>query len=354
MKKRKKNSQIVGMSGAEEMENVQTKKHYGAIDGLRSIAAIGIVMMHMAANNEYAIGTDGGMERFFYHTVIGSFTNFVFLFMTVSAFGMCCGYYEKILNNKISAADFYGKRFKKIFPFFAVLVLLDVIISPSIHAVYEAFADLTLLFGFLPEAGNITVIGVGWFIGLIFVFYLIFPFFCFLLENKRRAWISFGISLVYHFICSGYFKVGRTNILYCGCFFLAGGLIYLYKEQIEGLFRKRQWILLLAAVISVVLYYTIGGNSMACLLVSAVFLICALPQSGGVLDNNVTHFISGISMEIYLSHMVVFRFGEKLYLNTVLGNGWLQYTFTVLYVVIGSAVFAVVMQKIIETVKEKL
>lgn len=93
---------------------------------------------------------------------------------------------------------------------------------------------------------------------------------------------------------------------------------------------------------------------MACLFVSAVFLICALPQSGGILDNNVAHFISGISMEIYLSHMVVFRVGEKLHLNTVLGNGWLQYAFTVLYVVIGAAVFAVVMQKIIETVKEKL
>ena len=29
------------------------KKHYGAIDGLRAIAAIGIVMMHMGANNNY-------------------------------------------------------------------------------------------------------------------------------------------------------------------------------------------------------------------------------------------------------------------------------------------------------------
>ena len=32
------------------------KKHYGAIDGLRAIAAIGIVMMHMGANNNYEIG----------------------------------------------------------------------------------------------------------------------------------------------------------------------------------------------------------------------------------------------------------------------------------------------------------
>lgn len=96
--------------------------------------------------------------------MIPSFNNFVFLFMTVSAFGMCCGYYGRIINNTISFSDFYGKRFKRIFPFFGVLVLLDIILSPSIDMLYEAFANLTLMFGFLPNAGNISVIGVGWFL----------------------------------------------------------------------------------------------------------------------------------------------------------------------------------------------
>lgn len=210
------------------------------------------------------------------------------------------------------------------------------------------------MFGFLPEAGNITVIGVGWFIGLIFVFYLIFPFFCFLLENKRRAWISFGISLIYNFVCANYFDVNRTNILYCGCFFLAGGLIYLYREQIEGLFGSKQWIMLLGVALSVVLYYVVGGGAMMSLLVSSVLLIYVLLKSGGVLENAITRFFSGISMEIYLSHMVVFRAGEKIGLNTVIGNGLLQYIFTVLYVVAGATVFAVVMEKIIKKVEMKL
>lgn len=48
------------------------KKHYGAIDGLRTIACIGIVMMHMAANNDYRI------SGVIYETVIPSFTDFVF------------------------------------------------------------------------------------------------------------------------------------------------------------------------------------------------------------------------------------------------------------------------------------
>ena len=32
------------------------KERYGAIDGLRMLACIGIVMMHVAANNLYEIG----------------------------------------------------------------------------------------------------------------------------------------------------------------------------------------------------------------------------------------------------------------------------------------------------------
>ena len=94
---------------------------------------------------------------------------------------------------------------------------------------------------------------------------------------------------------------------------------------------------------------------MMSLLVSSVLLIYVLLKSGGgVLENAITRFFSGISMEIYLSHMVVFRAGEKMGLNTVIGNGLLQYIFTVLYVVAGATVFVVVMEKIIKKVEMKL
>lgn len=83
------------------------KKHYKSIDGLRTIAAVGIVMMHMRANNNYEIG------GYVYNKIIPSFTNFVFLFMVISAFGMCCGYYEKILKNEITLEKFYVKDLKK-------------------------------------------------------------------------------------------------------------------------------------------------------------------------------------------------------------------------------------------------
>ena len=70
------------------------KKHYGAIDGLRAIAAIGIVMMHMGANNNYEIG------GYIYNKIIPSFTNFVFLFMVISGLECAVGYYENIKKTK--------------------------------------------------------------------------------------------------------------------------------------------------------------------------------------------------------------------------------------------------------------
>lgn len=245
-------------------------KHYGAIDGLRMLAAFGILMMHMRSYNDYQIG------GYFYNTVIASFGDFVFLFMTISAFSMCCGYYEKVLNGRISLSAFYGRRFRKVLPFLAVLVLIDVVREPSASNLYEGFADLTLLFGFLQK--KIEVIGVGWFLGLVFVFYLCFPFFCVLIENKRRAWLAFAVSLVYNWVGASYFDVGRSNILYSGCYFLAGGLIYLYREELAKLDSRIAFAMAGGAVI---LYYLAGQKAILCLPTSAALLVYAIGKRGG-------------------------------------------------------------------------
>ena len=94
--------------------------------------------MHVLSNSNYK------MSGFIAQRVIPSFSDFVFLFMTISAFGMCCGYYERIMHNQLSLSHFYERRFRKILPFFGILVLLDLILEPSLSHLYEAFADLTL------------------------------------------------------------------------------------------------------------------------------------------------------------------------------------------------------------------
>ena len=178
--------------------------------------------------------------------------------------------------------------------------------------------------------------------GLVFVFYLCFPFFCVLLANKKRAWISFAVSLLYNFVCAEYFEVGRSNILYSACFFLAGGLIYLYRKELAKL---GPCIAVMMAAVSIVAYYLLGDYAVTCLLVSACLLICTIVVRGGGLENPLPRFFSNISMEIYLSHMVLFRVIERLGLNTRFGNGWLQYLITVVLVLVATVAFSVLMKK---------
>lgn len=329
-----------------DKNGIQMKRNcYGAIDSLRTIACIGIVMMHIRANSTYAI------SGFIYDSVISSFTNFVFLFMVISAFGMCCGYYERVLDGRIDWEIFYKKRYGKILPFFTVLVLMDIVVSPGWTSVCEGFCDVTLLFGLFPN--DITVIGVGWFLGLIFAFYLIFPFYCVLIRTKKRACMAFAVALVLNYVLTARFEVGRNNIVYCLCYFIAGGLLYLYRDKLENVGRKSWWAVVMAVTLSVVFYYAVGANTLTMLLVACTLLALAISDRGGVLENRFTKFFSSISMEVYLSHMVVFRLLEKMGLHTRFGNGWLQYWLTVIMVIVGTVVFSVVMKKMIDIAGRK-
>lgn len=127
------------------------KERYEGIDGLKAYAILGIALMHILANGNF------GLNGFVFQKLIPSFTNLVFLFMMVSDFGMCCGYYQKFKDQKIGVREFYNKRYSKIWPYFALLCALDFVMSPSKSALYEVFANMTLCQGLLPNM-NISVI----------------------------------------------------------------------------------------------------------------------------------------------------------------------------------------------------
>ena len=308
---------------------------YEGIDGLKAYAIIGIALMHVLANGEY------GMGGFVFERLIPSFANLVFLFMMVSGFGMCCGYYQKIVDQKISVEDFYKKRYIKIWPYFALLCALDFVISPSKESLFEVFANLTLCQGLLPNA-KISVIGVSWTLAVIFVFYMLFPFFCFLIGNKKRAWGVAVVALVFNWLCSNYFNAGRTSIVYDAVYFIAGGLIFLYRKELAEFASKHKVIAGAILLIAAVAYFALGGNTLTMLFFCVAALVYTLGcNRGGVLVNPVAKFLGGISFEIYLCHMVIYRVLEKLHLVHLFGNGLLAYIFTAVAVICGSVVFSV-------------
>lgn len=314
---------------------MDNRTRYEGIDGLKAYAIIGIALMHVLANGEYRMG------GFVFERFIPSFTNLVFLFMMVSGFGMCCGYYQKIIDQKISVEDFYKKRYIKIWPYFALLCALDFMMSPSKESVFEVFANLTLCQGLLPDA-HISVIGVSWTLAVIFVFYMLFPFFCFLIGNKKRAWGVAAAALVFNWLCGSYFNAGRTNIVYDAVYFIAGGLIFLYRKELAEFASKHKIIAGAILLIATVAYFALGGSTLTLLFFCVAALIYTLGcRTGGVLVNPVAKFLGGISFEIYLCHMVIYRVLEKLHLVHLFGNGLLAYIFTAVAVICGSVVFSV-------------
>jgi len=320
------------------------RKHYYGIDFLRTFSCIGIIMLHMVANNSYTLSDT-------FKDVTTSFTSLVFLFMAISAFGLCVGYYEKVDNSKIDWKDFYKKRYLKILPFFSLLVFIDVIISRTSSSLIEGITDLTLLFGLFPN--NISVIGVGWFLGVVFAFYFIFPFFCSLLSNRTFTWFSFGVSILLNYFCETYYNIGKNNIIYCLPYFFVGGLIFLYNDYI----KKIKWYLFLPITFaSIAAYYILGTSLFTNIIVIASLIIQAIitPINSDNLISSIFIFVSNVSMEIYLSHMLIFRIFEKLNLNIVLGNGPIQYCVTVLSVLLCTIAFAFVAHKTIDYIISRL
>lgn len=329
------------------------KERYNSLDGLRAYAAIGIVLMHVLSNIVVKPS-----ENYLTLKLIPFFTDFTLLFMIVSGFSLCCGYYERIKNGSITPNTFYKKRYARILPYFACLCIVDWAMKPSWGASYETFANLTLCFNLLPNP-HIEVIGVGWFLGVVFLFYLLFPFFVFMMDNRRRAWISMMIALGFTCVAMLYFYTpefvdkspGRTNIIYCAPLFLSGGIAYLYRNIIYQFVSGHTRICATFAIMLTVAFFMFGltvKNEFVHYVIEnglfVVWLLYAIGAKDVLLNNRVVRYISNISMEIYLAHMMVFRVIEKVHIDRFISQPDINYVVTCLLVIGGVICFAHVMK----------
>ena len=325
---------------------MQKIKRFSALDGLRAYSAIGIVMMHVLANIMVKPSSNYVTD-----TIIPYFTNFTLLFMIISAFSVCCGYYDRVKNGQIKPNDFYSKRYKRLLPFFALMVVISVILDHNYSALCEGFADLTLCFNLLPNP-QIETVGVGWFIGTVFTFYLLFPFFAFLLDNKKRGFFVLLVSLIFCYIAINYFsspefvvkKIDRVNIIYSAPFFISGGLIYLYKDKIYDFVTNHYWLMLVFCLIVTILKFTcLYGVDLFIipdLVLFSVWLMYAIGSKDKVLNNKFVSYISKISLEIYLCHMVFYRVVERLHLENTIADRNILYVITFVFTLTGAIVFS--------------
>lgn len=324
------------------------KKRYENLDGLRAIACMGIAAMHLYCTQGYLM--DGIVHR-----IILSWALFVILFMMLSGFGICAGYLRKFSDGSISLEAFYARRFSKILPFFAVTTVLGVAAERSFRGVLEGIMELSLLFGLLPNSNCFNVNGVCWTLGTIFAFYLLFPFVSVLLKSRKRAWMALAALMLIQVLCGSLFMqepivvegyIGRTSVLYSLAFFLAGGLIYLCREEIEGFVRKHQWIVLLACLAVTIIYYLtpdVIGNYFAAdfkaMVMFAGWSIYAIGARSFILNNRLMKLIADSSMEIYLSHMIVIKGMSVLGITELMDKNAISFILMFLVLMVGTGLF---------------
>lgn len=320
-------------------------ERYNNLDGLRTISCIGIIGMHIAANSQYRLNDWFGQQ------LVPSFNWLVFLFIMISGFGMFNGYYERMKNGEVDFNYFYMRRYKKLFPFFVFLIVLDILYTRQLSHVIEGITESTLVFGLLPN-NQPSVVGVGWTLGVIFLFYMLFPFFVFLCWDKKRAWISFLVSLVLNIFCGYYYFTDkfvvkgfdfRHSFLFCSPYFLIGGIIYLYRKDIKRIVGNHQVVFLISNIVWTVVFYVLHLGryyQIAIYLLLYIPWLCyAIGAKCNVLSNKFMSFMSAISFEMYLAQMFIFRLIQKMTILYVFGYGWASFLLVWLLVCIGLVIF---------------
>ena len=336
-------------------------KRIGNVDGIRAISCMAIVAFHLYMVAEYTFSL--------IHTVISSWFGFVIIFMILSGYGICCGYLDKFNNGQIDIEKFYVKRYSKILPFFAVITIIGVIYEHNLRGLAEGFIEITLLYGLLPNNSNIFLVnGVCWTLGTIFVFYLIFPFLSILLKNKKRALWSFVIFVLIHICCKTIFMTEKfvvdnyiesSSIMYSMVFFFAGGLIYLYQNEIIKFVSRYQLLMFLICVlITIGLTFVLNEfyefRIYVYLLSGVIWIIYAVGAKKSILNNKLFGFISKYSMEIYLSHMIILKVICILKLPAIMGNNVISYCLLYIVLLSGTIIFDISIKYIIDKFFQKI
>lgn len=120
-------------------------------------------------------------------------------------------------------------------------------------------------------------------------------------------------------------------------------MIYLYRQDIKNWVEKH-WIIALAlCLVLTILRFVVdikGLFILPDLIVFAAWLIYAIGSKDIVLNNRVAKYLSGISMEIYLCHMMFFRVASMFHLERSIHNNDMLYVATCIATLIGAICFS--------------
>jgi len=309
------------------------RKRYENIDLLRFIASLCIVMVHILKNNVFSGLPTSAIYTSFASLYLLKMEKFVSLFFVISGFSISCGYYEKIKNNSISVNNYFVKRYFRILPFFGFLTIVESCYLLATHTLnsssvlFETIIDFSLIFAFLPFS-KITIVGVGWALGVIFAFYILYPFIVFCTWTKKRSWILLILTVFISYSVRIYFNYdglfSNCNFMLWCHYFIAGVIIYLYKDDIKRFLGNSVFISIVLLLGGFYLSFNITFGSVFFeniknMLSWSLVLISTLGDAWIISKSTIVKISSKYSFEVYLAHMLILRFLQKCNLISNIG-----------------------------------
>lgn len=302
-------------SGQAIAEAEALRPRYPALDALRAVAALCVIVYHAVLLN--GIGIPEIAKVFVYRFGLA-----VPLFYALSAFSLAVGYYGRLRTGD-DLIRYALRRYFRIAPLFYVLIPIWIAVTGfkygQITTPFQVFANLTFLFGFMPGIHE-SLVWAGWSIGVEMIFYALLPLVLLAARGVGSSLALYAASLVVAVAFQAWIgpdgSYGYMNIVTHLPHFMAGlAAFHVHRSGLlDGRDRLRAALLPIGLSIWAVMaafrmsHPVVRGVDVEQYLVAPAFpcvILSQLNRPSAVLVNRVGLFLGRRSFSLYLLHPLV-------------------------------------------------
>lgn len=333
------------------------------INSLKGIAILGVILVHYGCDISCSI----------IESVVANGARGVQLFFVINGY-LIFKSLDKVVLTKNNVLNWWKNKFLRIIPLYWFFTILHLIffglgsryyLGPYNHiSVLNIVCNLLFLQNFYPY---FNCINVNWFMGVIFIFYVLAPIMKQMINSLEKA-----VSCLCIVLSCGYFLMHTLIVNYRGNYpdiwadyvniisFLSEspciciGIIIFYMEK-KGVFncvKEKKVVsisLLIVSIWGIVSllfnkhFFIIGNNISTFGLIFGLIYIAQLIYPILLLSNALFSYIGKHSYGIYLSHIFVIELVSKFKKNNIIC--WI---IGYIIVVIGTLLIAIITEKIFE------
>jgi len=299
----------------------EEKGYYPYIDGLRGIAILMVVLVHVT---QYAVHGPMEFATGFARDLAGSGARGVQLFFMLSAFTLFASSRRRFFEDAFPKTSFYIRRAFRILPFWWIMVAVFAVMGGV--TLLHTLPSIFFYFGLVRYNPQLEVVPGGWTLFVEETFYLFLPLVLLYVKNMKAALVffvgAFLLSLgwsrlgavmglpasngfIQEFPLAQWFCFAMGIVLY---FAIAGGRLSSWLRRFAG---KKMLVLDTAVLVALLVFLPMNYR----LATGALFLLFAIASSSKTLWGKLTRtrvlvWFGGYCYSIYLFHFALLHYLE--------------------------------------------